>query len=111
MAAGIQVRKRNGGTVYKAQVWSARESRRISKTFPTLAAAKAWRQDAQVALREGRMQAPSSTTLRRAADDWLDGARQGSIRNRSGDVYKPSAIRTYDQALRLRVLDRLGARR
>lgn len=30
------------------------------------------------------------------------------IRNRSGDPYKPSAIRGYDQALRLRVLPELG---
>jgi hypothetical protein len=31
------------------------------------------------------------------------GARDGSTRNRSGDVYKPSALRPYLQALRLRI--------
>ena len=36
-------------------------------------------------------------------------ARDGSIRNRSGDVYKPSAIRGYDAALRQHILPDLGA--
>ncbi len=31
---------------------------------------------------------------------WLAGARAGTIRTRSGDVYKPSTIRSYAQALR-----------
>ena len=47
-------------------------------------------------------------TVRQAADKWLGGARAGVIRNRSGDVYKPSAIRGYDDSLRLRVLPELG---
>src|ERR1019366_1464867 len=83
----------------------------IRKTFETLASARAWRHDALVALRKGTMKAPTRITLRQAADAWLDGARDGSIRNRSGDEYKPSAIRGYEQALRLRVLPDLGARR
>jgi hypothetical protein len=39
---------------------------------------------------------------------WLAGAADGSIRDRSGDVYKPSFVRGYEQALRLRVLPVLG---
>ena len=62
-------------------------------------------------LRAGTMRAPTSQTLREAAGAWLDGAREGSIRTRSGDLYKPSAVRTYDQALRLRVLPMFGARK
>ena len=52
-----------------------------------------------------------ATTLREAAQAWLDGARDGTIRTRSGDRYKPAAVRTYEQALRLHVLDELGAKR
>jgi len=66
------------------------------------------RQDAQVALRRGELRAPSPFTLREAAQAWLEGARAGRITNRSGDPYKPSAIRTYEAALRLRVLPELG---
>ena len=50
---------------YQAHVWSARDGKRIRKTFPTLPAARAWRQDALPALRKGTMRAPSQVTLRR----------------------------------------------
>ena len=38
-------------------------------------------------------------------------ARSGAIRTRSGSGYKPSALRGYEQALRLRVLPDLGGAR
>jgi integrase len=57
------------------------------------------------------MRAPSRVTLREAAEAWLRGAEDGSVRTRSGDPYKPSAIRSYEAALRLRVLPELGAAR
>ena len=44
--------------------------------------------------------------MRQAADEWLADAERGVITNRSGDRYKPSAIRAYGQSLRLRVLAR-----
>jgi integrase len=96
---------------YRAEVFDRRTSKRIRRTFPTLAAAKAWRADAQSEVRKGVMRGPSGTTLREAAEAWLSGARDGSIRNRSGDKYKPSAIAAYDAALRNRVLPDLGGHR
>ena len=38
---------------YQAQVWSPRDHKPIRRTFPSLSAAKAWRQESQVALRRG----------------------------------------------------------
>jgi integrase len=93
---------------YQASVWSARDAIRIRKTFLSAAEARAWRAEAQTAIRRGTMRAPSSLTLREAADTWLAGAVDGSIRNRSGDRYKPSAVRGYETSLRLRVLPVLG---
>jgi integrase len=93
---------------YQAQVWSAREERRLSRSFPTLAAAKAWRHDALVGVRRGTVRARVAPALHEAAIEWLRGAKDGSIRNRSGDRYKPSALRGYDQALRDRILPELG---
>jgi integrase len=90
-------------------VYSARDGRKIRRTFPTITAAKAWRADASSALRKGTLRASPSTTLRRAADAWLEGARAGAIRNRSGDVYKPSVLRGYARSLRTRILPELGA--
>lgn len=96
---------------YQAHVWSARENKRIRKTFPTLTAAKAWRSEAVVELRRGTMRAPTATTLRKAWETWLAGARDGSVRNRSGDLYKPSVLRSYETSMRLRVVPEFGGSR
>jgi len=93
---------------YQAQVWSVRDHKVIRKTFPTLSAAKAWRQDASGALRKRTLQAPSQTTVRQAWDAWHAAALKGWVRTRSGDNYKPSALRGYEQAMRLRVLPEIG---
>ena len=60
-------------------------------------------------LRRGTMRAPTQTTLRQAWEVWQTGAKEGAIRTRSGDQYKPSALRSYEQAMRLHVLPDLGA--
>lgn len=96
---------------YRASVWSNRDRKRIRKVFPALAAAKSWRRDALSALERGALRAPSPLTLEQAATAWLVGAREGAIRTRSGDPYKPSVIRSYEASLRLRVLPALGSRR
>ena len=117
---GIRIRHRgscparNGGNcrctpAYEAWVFSQRDERKIRKTFRTLAEAKNWRHDAIVHLRKGTLRAPTSTTLREAAEGWLDGAHAGSIRNRKGELYKPSALRSYEQALTARLLPAFGA--
>jgi integrase len=89
-------------------VYSKRDGKKIRKTFPTRAAAAVWRSDAQGAVRRNTLRAPVPITVAEAASAWLAGARAGVIRNRSGDVYKPSAIRTYEQGLRLRILPEIG---
>lgn len=120
--AGIEVRHRttcatrSGGTCnckpgYQASVWSAAEGKRLRKTFPTLAAARNWRAEAQTAVRRGTLRAPVATTVREAGDALVDGMRSGRLRTRSGDRYKPSAIRSYEAALRDRILPELGGKR
>ncbi len=91
--------------------YSARERRTIRKTFASLAEARAWRQETQVALRRRKMRAPTRTTLAEAAADWLGAARAGVVRTRSGEPYKPSALRSYEQALRSKLLPELGEKR
>ncbi len=104
--AGIRVRharscpSTGGGTCrcrpsFEAWVFASREGRKIRKSFPTVSAAKAWRADATVALRKGELRTPTRTTLQEAADAWLEGAKAGTIRNRSGERYKPSVMRGY----------------
>ena len=93
---------------YEGFVFSKRDGRKVRKTFPSMAAARGWRNDALAELDRGRLRAPSTVTLRQAAERWLLRAREGSVRNRSGDRYKPSAIRSYEGALRLRLFEHLG---
>ena len=97
---GIHVRVgKNGAKTYRAEVYSAREGKKIRKSFPTEAAARQWRADAQSAVSRGGMRAPSPTTLREAVDAFCAGACDGSIRNRQGHIYKPSVIRRWESAL------------
>jgi len=122
MAEGIEIRHAracpatDGGRckctpTYRAWVFSTRDGKRIRKAFPTQAAAKAWRADAVGAVRRGALRAAPSVTVRQAAAAWLEGARDGSIRTRSGTAYKPSAVRGYDAALQARILPALGGAR
>jgi integrase len=93
---------------YQANVWSAREKSRIFKTFPTFTAAKIWRGDAQSALRRGELKTPTRTTVEAAAQKWLAGVKAGTVWTRSGLPYKPSAIRSYEAALRSRIIPEFG---
>ena len=93
---------------FQAQVFSPRDRRTIRKSFPTLSEARAWRADTKTALQRGTMRAPTRTTLEEAAEDWLIAARAGIARTRSGDPYKPSALRSYEEALHTKVLPELG---
>jgi integrase len=93
---------------YEAFVFSKRDGRKVRKTFPTQAAAKAWRADKLSALNRGQLRAPRRTTVTEAAEAWLAGAEDGTIRNRNGRRYKPSALRGYRRALDKRVLPALG---
>lgn len=120
MAAGIDTRharacgSRAGARcdcapAYQAHVWDARSGKRIRRTFATPTAAKTWRQDALVALRRGTLRASDGRTVQDVAGRWLEGAKRGEVRTRSGEPYKPSAIRAYEQVLRLRVLPEIGS--
>lgn len=96
---------------FQASVYAAREGKKIRKHFDTEGAARTWREDAGGAVRQGRMRAPTTTTVQQAADALIAGMRDGSILDRSGKPYKPSTVRSYESALRLRILDEIGAMR
>src|SRR3954447_22582669 len=108
---GIEAREGTRGTKYRAAVWSPRDKRLIRKQFDSLAEAKAWRVDALSALHKGVLRPAAKATIKEAGEEWLRGARKGLIRNRSGHLYKPGAIRSYETSLRLRVYPELGALR
>jgi integrase len=119
MATGIRkrhsrgCRARDGGRCncdagYEAWVFLNREGKKVSKTFRTEAEAKSWRSDAQAVARRGGLRIPTKTTMREAWEAWLRGAKDGTTSNRSGDAFKPSALRAYEGAMRREVLPALG---
>jgi len=81
----------------------AREGKKIRRHFDSLGAAKTWREDAAGAVRQGRMRSPWRQRSIRPAETLIEGMRSGVILDRSGGVYKPSTVRSYEGALRLRI--------
>ena len=96
---------------YQAWVYSPRDGRKIYRTFATVTEARAWRRDVGASVGAGRIRASVPLTLREAGELLVAGMRDGSVLNRSGDPYRPSVVRSYEQALRLHVLPDLGGRR
>jgi integrase len=99
---------------YEAFVYSKRDGKKIRRTFTgkgAYAAARSWRTDAAQQVKNRQLRAPASRTLRQEVDEWLAGARDGSILNKRKQPYKPAVIRNYELSLRLRVLPTLGDRR
>jgi hypothetical protein len=93
---------------YQAQAYSPRNRKTIRKTFRSLADARAWRGDTKSALRAGTIRTPTRTTINDTAETWLAAAKAGVARTRSGEPYKPSALRAYEQVLRATLLPKLG---
>jgi integrase len=96
---------------YQATVYIGRDKKLVRKHFDTLGAARTWREDAGVAVRAGKLRAPTKTRLEDAAEKLIAGMKDGSIYDRSGKRYKPATIRGYARNLRLHILPRLGGRK
>jgi integrase len=107
-ARGCPGGKCNCDAQFQATVYSARDARKIRKTFPTQREAEVWRGEIRGAVDQGRMRAPSKVTVAQAATSLLSGMRDGSIQNRSGRRYKPSVTRRYELALRLHIEPAIG---
>ena len=78
------------------------------KTTKSLAEAKGWRVDALAARKSKTLNPPTKQTVQETAGAMLEAMEAGQIRNRSGDQYKPSVIRSYRGSLRRYILPRIG---
>ncbi|HWM62752.1 MAG TPA: tyrosine-type recombinase/integrase [Solirubrobacterales bacterium] len=96
---------------YRAEVYSPRDKKKIRKTFTQRADAQSWAAEVKRGVDLGTLRAPTKRTLDEAAAAWLAGAEAGTIRNRSGNRYKPATLRGYRQALEDHVLPLLGGRK
>ncbi len=93
---------------WEASVFSRREGKKLRKSFPTLAAAKSWRADKLAEANRKVLRAPSRRTVSEAAEEFMQGAREGAVTTRSHGRYKAATLRGYRQALDLRILPELG---
>ena len=96
---------------YRGHVKDAGGRKIRSPWTPSKAEAIAWRQEAVIALRQGRLRPPSPTTVKDAGDALVLGMRTGAVLDRSGKPYKPKTIRTYEHALVTYVYPLLGHRK
>ena len=106
LPTGITKRPSGG---YQAEAWSPLDRRRRSKTFATLQEARAWKRDTEQSFSRGARS--GSPRLRAYAEQWLADAESGVLRARSGEVYRPSTLRGYRQALEDALLPALGPKR
>jgi integrase len=122
VAEGVSIiENRDGTRSYRAFVYDRREGKKIRKTFPTHAAAKAWRTDTLAAVRAGRMRAAQAPRFEdlfgREVDgrwrdgSWLDSAYAGVIRTRGRRPFKESTIRSVRQHYQRRLERPFGRRR
>jgi integrase len=89
-------------------VWSQRDQRRLSKTSAKLATVKRWRTDALKAIGDGTHMLGSDQTIRAAGEALVAGMKAGTVRNRSGRVYKPSVIRDFERLLKQVIYPAVG---
>ena len=77
----------------EASVYPAREGWKLRRTFAREVEAKTWRADALAAANARSLRTPSRITVEQASWLWLEAARTGAVRDRSGHHYKLSTPR------------------
>ena len=98
----------NCSPTWRAWVYDKRSKTSIRKSFTTLVEAKRWRSEAADALYKGRLGTPTKVTVSEAAKALLEGMEDGSIRTKSGLLYRPAVIRNYRAALEGRIIPAFG---
>ena len=93
---------------YQAKVHIALDGRRVTETFPTLAAARSWAAATRRDADRGERRAGTGRTLNTAWAELLADLCEGAVLTRSHQRYGALTISRYDQAMRRNVLPTLG---
>jgi integrase len=107
---GIEDRRDAAGHMqYRGHAYDRRAKKKLRGEWTyNLAEAVSWRKQTLAALDAGAILAADGPTVRDAGLAWMDRAEAGEIVNRSGDPYKPSALRGYRRDLEQRIIPALG---
>jgi hypothetical protein len=83
------------------------------KTHKTERDARDWQTLTRADVKRGKVRhtPAGQPTVAQAAEEFLDGPREGTIPNASGRAFKPATLRGYERGLRLRVLPAIGAKK
>jgi integrase len=103
---------RHGRTQYRGTAYNPRAKQKKLRGPWTYVPAEAvsWRKQALAAIDAGRLATTptDAPTVRAAGLAWIDRAEAGELVNRSGDPYKPSALRGYRRDLERRIIPMIG---
>jgi integrase len=107
---GIESRRAaDGREQHRALVYDRLTARKLRGPWTnSLAEARSWRVDALARLQAGTLSGDRGLTVREAVDTFVAGIANGSIRDRSGRIYKPSTRRGYLRELRGRIVEAFG---
>ena len=101
-----------GRRQYRGHAYDRRAKRKLRGEWTySKATAKSWRKDAVARLDAGTLSADRGELITTAAETFIVEMKTGDARTRSGDRYKPSAIRDYERGFRLRIVPAIGSTR
>lgn len=108
---GIESRRDKAGReMYRGTAYNPQRKRKLRGPWTgSLAEARSWRVDAMAAIQAAETSTATTATVRDAATEWLALADSGHVRNRGGDRYKPSVVRSYRESLTKHVYGPLGS--
>jgi integrase len=88
---------------WEAWVYLVREKRKVRKTFAREDEARSWRAEAQSAAAKGglRVAVHEKRSLYEIMVEFVAGMREGTIRPKGKEGYKPNTVRSYERAVRL----------
>src|SRR4051794_14144361 len=107
MADNVRERIGKKGVSFQAFVYLP-GGKRKTKTFLSERAAVRWRARLISDIDKGKRTIGSTTTVKQAGEALIKAMQSGVARTRSGTIYKPSAIRGYEDSLQLHIYPVIG---
>jgi integrase len=111
---GIRLRPsttEGGKPSYEARVFDKRQSKTLTRSFTSLAAARKWRKDiaSRLHVAPDTVALSDPRKLEVAVTEWLERCRAGAVKSRRGLNYGPQTLAGYERSFRNYILPVLGS--